>query len=88
VAILLEYGGCSYVHKTRNVQLVGGDIAVVISHKWTEGDMMMSGDGSGVGINIPSMLLHSDDGAKLKEKILSLRQSNEVPDEVEIDYTE
>lgn len=63
---LVERGGCSFVKKVRNLEAIG--VAVVIVVDETEEDVdnvIMSDDGTGGGIRIPSMLIGKTDGRKL-----------------------
>lgn len=63
---IAERGGCSFVKKVRNLENIG--VAVVIIVDATEEDVehiVMSDDGTGGGIRIPSMLIGKTDGRKL-----------------------
>jgi len=63
---IAERGGCSFVKKVRNLENIG--VAVVIVVDDTEEDVeniIMSDDGTGGGIRIPSMLIGKNDGKKL-----------------------
>ena len=70
--ILVESGGCSYVQKARNIQQVGGDLALVYNQKWKKTETLMSDDGSGAGIKIPAVLVQNKEGTILKDKVISL----------------
>lgn len=60
-------GGCSFVTKVRNMEKVGVAVGIVIDNDGTEDidDIIMSDDGTGAGIRIPSMLISKKDGDKL-----------------------
>jgi hypothetical protein len=65
---IAERGGCSFVKKVRNLEDIG--VAVVIIVDESEEDIeniIMSDDGTGGGIRIPSMLIGKTDGKKLIE---------------------
>jgi len=64
--MVADRGGCSFVKKVRNMEDAGVAVAIVIDS--TDEDIntiVMSDDGSGAGIRIPSMLISKADGAKL-----------------------
>jgi len=64
---LVERGGCSFVTKVRNIEKAGGSLAVIIDDSNNNvRDIIMSDDGSGAGIRIPSMLISKRDGTILK----------------------
>lgn len=60
-------GGCSFVTKVRNMEKVGVAVGIVIDNNESEDidDIIMSDDGTGAGIRIPSMLISKKDGDKL-----------------------
>lgn len=59
-------GGCSFVNKVRNMEDIGVAVGIVIDdEKENVNDIIMSDDGSGSGIRIPSMLVSKKDGDKL-----------------------
>jgi hypothetical protein len=59
-------GGCTFVTKVRNMEDIGVAVGVVIDdEKENPKDIIMSDDGSGAGIRIPSMLISKKDGDKL-----------------------
>lgn len=66
---LVERGTCKFVTKVRNVQNQGGSLAIIIDNKKTENPdhVIMSDDGTGTGIMIPSILINYEDGQKLLE---------------------
>lgn len=59
-------GGCSFVTKVRNMEDAGIAVGIVIDNNAEniEG-VVMSDDGQGMGIRIPSMLISKSDGDKL-----------------------
>jgi len=69
---LMERGHCTFVTKTRNVQHHQGAVAVVIDNQEENiNNVIMSDDGTGAGLNIPSMMISKKDGDVLKEYILA-----------------
>ena len=56
--ILLDRGDCTFVTKVRNVEKVGANVALIGDSKMEDSNIfIMSDDGSGHSINIPSFLL-------------------------------
>jgi len=59
-------GGCTFVTKVRNMEEVGVAVGIVIDDREDNiENIVMSDDGSGAGIRIPSMLISKADGDKL-----------------------
>ena len=60
-------GGCSFVTKVRNMEEIGTAVGIVIDNQENEDpdSLIMSDDGSGAGIRIPSMMISKSDGDKL-----------------------
>ena len=64
--MLADRGECSFVQKVRNMENAGAAVGIVVdSSNESIGDIVMSDDGSGAGIRIPSMLISKKDGLKL-----------------------
>ena len=63
---IAERGGCSFVKKVRNMENIGVAVAIIIDENEENIDnVIMSDDGTGGGIRIPSMLIGKTDGKKL-----------------------
>lgn len=59
-------GECSFVQKVRNMENAGVAVAIIVDNRAEMIDeVLMSDDGTGGGIRIPSMLIGSNDGDKL-----------------------
>ena len=59
--IMLERGQCTFVTKVRNVEKTGANVAIIGDNREEDSeDFMMSDDGSGHSINIPSFLIRED----------------------------
>ena len=59
-------GECSFVQKTRNMENIGVAVSIIVDdHAKTIKKVMMSDDGTGGGIRIPSMLISNTDGEKI-----------------------
>ncbi len=64
----MERGGCSFVKKVRNLEAIGVAVVIVVDDAEEDVDnIIMSDDGTGGGIRIPSMLIGKTDGKKLME---------------------
>lgn len=59
-------GDCSFVTKVRNMEKIGVAVGIVIDNSEEDiRSIVMSDDGTGAGIRIPSMLISKEDGDKL-----------------------
>lgn len=62
----MERGDCTFVTKVRNVEKAGGSLAVIIDNTDENvHNIVMSDDGTGSGIKIPSMLIDRKTGKML-----------------------
>jgi len=65
---LTTRGDCTFVQKVRNMENIGVAVGIVIDNTVEDvSNVLMSDDGTGGGIRIPSMLIGSKDGKKLIE---------------------
>ena len=64
--MIADRGDCSFVDKVRNMEDAGVAVGIVVdfNNEDVEG-VVMSDDGTGAGIRIPSMLIGKADGEKL-----------------------
>ena len=63
---IAKRGECSFVQKIRNMENIGVAVGIIIDdHAETVENVLMSDDGTGGGIRIPSMLISNPDGIKL-----------------------
>jgi hypothetical protein len=63
-------GGCSFVKKIRNMENIGISVGIIVDD--TDEDIenvVMSDDGTGGGIRIPSMIVSNEEGNKLIDYI-------------------
>jgi len=64
--MVADRGGCSFVQKVRNMEDAGVAVAIIVdTEKEGVNDIVMSDDGNGEGIRIPSLLINKEDGDKL-----------------------
>jgi hypothetical protein len=74
---LVDRGECTFATKVRNIERAGGSLAVIIdSSNENIRNVIVSDDGTGAGIRIPSMLISKKDGEILKEFLT--KQKKEV----------
>ena len=60
---LVERGVCTFVTKARNIARQGGSMAIVIDSRVENSTLVvMSDDGTGAGIRIPSVLMAKKSG--------------------------
>ena len=66
--ILLDRGDCTFVTKVRNVEKAGANVAIIGDNKAESSEVfIMSDDGSGHSINIPSFLIRKDAADAFKD---------------------
>ena len=64
--MIVERNECSFVQKVRNMENIGVAVAIIVDTRAEMIDeVLMSDDGTGGGIRIPSMLIGQNDGKKL-----------------------
>lgn len=73
---LAERGECSFVQKVRNMENIGVAVGIVVDdHAEFIDNILMSDDGTGGGIRIPSMLIGKSDGDLLKTWLTTATQT-------------
>lgn len=61
--MLADRGGCSFVSKVRNMEESGAAVGIVVDSSSEDiSKVVMSDDGTGNGIRMPSMLISKADG--------------------------
>ena len=64
--MIADRGDCTFVEKVRHMEAAGVAVAIIVDNKdESVNSIIMSDDGSGAGIRIPSLLISQDDGEKL-----------------------
>ena len=64
--MIARRGECSFVQKVRNMENIGVAVSIIVDNRAEMIDeILMSDDGTGGGIRIPSMLIGTNDGDKL-----------------------
>jgi hypothetical protein len=76
--VMIDRGKCSFVTKTRNVQNIGGHIALIVNYEPGPIDnILMIDDGTGSDIVIPAILISQEDGQLIKDYMLKNRNNPE-----------
>ena len=66
--ILIDRGNCTFVTKVRNVEKTGANVALIGDDRVEYSEVLiMSDDGSGHSINIPSFLLRKGTADSFKQ---------------------
>ena len=61
--VMVERGDCTFTHKTRNIETVGANAALIIDDRVELSEkIVMADDGSGASIHIPSFLVRQETG--------------------------
>lgn len=64
--LIADRGGCSFVQKVRNMEEAGAAVGIVVDNSDEKiSHVVMTDDGTGAGIRIPSMLISKKDGMML-----------------------
>lgn len=80
---IAERGGCSFVKKIRNMEAIGVSVGIIINDNDDNiENVLMSDDGTGGGIRIPSMLVTKTEGKMLLEFLK--RASDQELDQIAI----
>ena len=76
--VVVRRGDCSFVQKVRNVEHGGGKVAIVVDEVDNENpaNIIMVDDGTGNGIQIPSIMISKTDGETLINKYTELTSQN------------
>ena len=75
---IVRRGSCSFVQKVRNVEHGGGKLAIVVDEVDNEqpSRIIMVDDGTGNGIQIPSIMISKTVGEKLIKKYKEMESEN------------
>jgi hypothetical protein len=67
---IVERGDCSFVKKVRNMENIGVAVGIIINDSDEDiNNIVLSDDGTGGGLRIPSMLIGKTEGKKLLDFI-------------------
>jgi hypothetical protein len=68
--VMVDRSNCTFVTKARNVQNIGGRIALIVNNNNEDiNNIIMADDGTGNDINIQAVLISLEDGEKIKQFI-------------------
>ncbi len=75
--IMVDRGNCTFVTKARNVQKLGGMLALIVNNRDDENidNVVMFDDGTGSDIYIPTVLISKQDGERIKQFMLQNKNS-------------
>ncbi|CAD8191913.1 unnamed protein product [Paramecium pentaurelia] len=82
--VLIKRGGCSFVTKVRNAQNAGYQLAIIEDNKVEIiENITMSDDGTGYGLQIPSIFISKSDG-EILTKYLKMPKANSETDQIQL----
>lgn len=68
--VMVDRGNCTFVTKVRNIEKLGVHLALISDDKSEDSEnLIMSDDGSGSTINIPSFIIRKRDATLIKETL-------------------
>ncbi len=83
--VLVDRGNCSFVTKARNIQKIGGQIALIINHEQNFKDILaISDDGSGSDVEITAILIPEKEGEVIKNFFNRNKDNHNILKEVNI----
>lgn len=75
-AIMVDRGNCTFVTKVRNIEKLGVKLAVICDDRSEDSEnLIMSDDGTGSTVNIPSFIIRKRDADIIKGAMLSSNSS-------------
>ena len=76
--VLVDRGNCSFIRKTRNIEEIGGALALVVNNKENQNpeEITMIDDGTGTTVAIPTILISKEDGEQIKQAIVDTEKRN------------
>eukprot|EP00826_Nyctotherus_ovalis_P027702 TRINITY_DN2167_c0_g3_i1.p1 TRINITY_DN2167_c0_g3~~TRINITY_DN2167_c0_g3_i1.p1 ORF type:complete len:357 (-),score=83.68 TRINITY_DN2167_c0_g3_i1:372-1442(-) len=75
--VLVERGNCSFIRKAKNVQEIGGALALIVDNQDRNPEyFIMVDDGTAYEIVIPTILVSKSDGQKIKQTVLDTESEN------------
>ena len=78
--VMIDRGSCTFVSKARNVQKIGGGLALIINNEEGQSvdSVIMTDDGSGSDIVIPTVMISKEDGYKIKEFLMANKEDTQL----------
>jgi len=76
---MVDRGSCTFVNKVRNVQKLGGALALIVDNSDEDiNKVIMNDDGTGSDIYIPAIMISKQDGQKIKDFFLENKDDNQL----------
>jgi hypothetical protein len=73
--IMVDRGNCTFVSKVRNVQNLGGGLALIVDNMEESLDsVLLNNEGTGSDIYIPAVMISKKDGDKIKEFLMANKE--------------
>lgn len=78
---MVDRGNCSFIRKAKNVQDVGGAMALIVNNRPSQDpeDIIMIDDGTGINVAIPTVIVTTAFGEELKKTVLEAEENNRSP---------
>ncbi len=77
--VMVDRGSCTFVSKARNVQRIGGALALIIDNQDENIDkVQLNDDGTGSDIIIPTIMISKSDGEKIKDFFMKNKDDGQV----------
>ena len=74
---MVDRGNCTFVTKVRNIEKLGVHMGIIIHNNYEESEnLIMSDDGSGNTVNIPSFIIRKKDGDIIKDTLKTSKNSS------------
>ena len=75
--VLVERGNCSFVTKARNIQELGGALALIVNNRDDRNpdEVIMIDDGTGSNLAIPTVLVSKADGGAMRSTLDNLAKA-------------
>ena len=71
-------GNCSFVQKVKNVEAIGGRIALIVNNEEGELKLFMTDDGTGSDLTIPGVLIRKSEGDLIRNFIKNNSNNSEI----------
>jgi hypothetical protein len=76
---MVDRGNCTFVTKVRNIEKLGVHMGIIIDNKAEDSEnLIMSDDGSGNTVNIPSFIIRKKDGDIIKDTLKISKNSSVI----------
>mmetsp|Transcript_2179 Transcript_2179/g.2800 ORF Transcript_2179/g.2800 Transcript_2179/m.2800 type:complete len:153 (-) Transcript_2179:45-503(-) len=78
--VIVFRGECPFTKKVRNIEHAGGSLGIIVDNNPGEkaDQIIMVDDGTGNGINIPSMLISETDGKIIVDELIKCNLNKDV----------